>query len=300
MTLENKLLKKEVIKTLLFFNLHNRPLHLKEIHQFLGLKISEAQLFLILMKLVREKTILEKNQLFVLKKYSSLFKTYPQRQKILQKLTQKAYRFSWVFKITPFVRGVFLANSLVLGLPSEKSDIDIVVLTKSGRLWTTRAILNLWFLILGQKRRKGKNSDPQKFCLSYFVDLKKSNLKFLKLKKDPLLIYWLSTLKPLAGKAACYHFQQQNSWVKKHLPNLGLPKKKGKIKPLSFFMFLTEKTLNLFGNWLERKLYLWQKEKIKAKNQKDTNFASLFLYKIHPEGGRKKIAQQFKKELEQY
>lgn len=295
-----EVLKKEVIKTLLFFNLQNRPLNLKEIRQLLSTKASEAQIFLILMKLRREGTVLEKNQFFVLKRYKKIFKELPKRRKILQKLVKKSQKFSWVFKVTPFVRGVFLANSLALGLPSEKSDIDIVVLTKPGHLWTTRAIINFWFLILGQKRRKKRRSDPQRFCLSYFVDLKKSNLNFLKLKNDPLLIYWLATLKPLAGKPACAYFWKKNAWIKKYLPNLTLLQKQEKIKALSFVAFLQEKFLSLFGKSLERKMFKWQKQRIRAKNKKDTNFASLHLYKIHPQGGREKMALRFKKEFKEY
>ncbi len=295
--MSHKTLEKEAIRTLLFFNLHRRPLSLKEIHQFLGAKTSEAELFLALMKLVRKGTVIEKNHQFALKKFQNIFRNLTKRQKIKNSLLKKAQRFAWVFKIVPFVRGVFLTNSLALGLPSEKSDIDVVVLTKPNRLWTARFFLNLWFLLLGQRRRRKFRKDPARFCLSYFVDLKKANLKFLKLREDPLLIYWLATLAPLVGTPACYYFWHKNDWTKTHLPNLFLPQKNDKIKPLSFLAFLQEKLLDLFGNWLEQYLYSWQTKRIKAKNQKDTNFASKSLYKIHPEGGRKKIALRLKREL---
>ena len=86
-------LQKEILKTLLFFNLHKRPLNNKEIHQYLGVKAQEAQVFLALLDLCHKNKVIEKNQYFMLKKYQSLFRTFNKRLKIKHDLEKKAKHF---------------------------------------------------------------------------------------------------------------------------------------------------------------------------------------------------------------
>jgi len=287
-------LQKEILKTLLFFNLHNRPLALKEMHQFLGIKANEAQVFLALMNLVKKNKVVEKNQYFVLKNYAKILRSQKTSELIKEKLIKKAKLFSLLFRITPFVRGVFLANSLAMGMPKKTSDIDVVVLVKKGWLWIVRFILNLLFLFLGQRRRKKIKKDPEKFCLSFFAECK-TNLQFEKLTEDPLLIYWLATLQPLIGSKAEEMFLRENGWISNFLPNRQLVTIEGKIKALSFLAFLGEKIINLCGNWLEKYLFQIQARSIKAKNKKDTKLALPYIYRSYPNGERKKFLNFFNK-----
>jgi len=286
-------LQKEILKTLLFFNFHNRPLTLKEIHQFLGTKANESEIFLTLMDLVRKKKIIEKNKYFVLTNYSKILRSQKRRESIKQKLIKKTKNFLFLFKLTPYVRGVFLANSLSMGMPSKSSDIDVVVLVKKDRLWVARFFLNILFLFFGQRRRNDLKKDPGKFCLSYFAEIK-TNLQFLKLKEDPLLIYWLATLKPILGGRACEAFLEENKWLLEFLPNLQLAAMGDKIKPLGFVAFLKEKIINPYGNWLEKILFQLQAKRIGAKNKKDEKLALPYIYKSYLEGGRNKLKTQLK------
>jgi hypothetical protein len=292
-------LQKEILKTVLFFNLQKRPLNSKEIYEYLGIKAQEGQVFLALVDLCRKKKIIEKNQFFVLKKYESLFRTRNRRLIIKKKLEKKARNFIWLFRLMPYVRSIELANSLAVGLPSAKSDIDFVILTKKDYLWTARFFLVGLLTLLGHKRAKNVKTAPEKLCLSYFIDLTQSNHEKELLKDDPYLEYWLATLKPLAGIRAYDFFMAQNTWLFKKFPNLKIEVNfQEKIKPLSFGAFLNEKILSLFGNRLENYLFKIQAKKIKAKNQKDTKFASPKICRLYgPDYTRTKIAQNFKKEL---
>jgi predicted nucleotidyltransferase len=291
-------LQKEIIKTLLFFNLHKRPLASKEVYQYLGMKAQEGQVFLALLDLCRKKKVMEKNQFFVLKKYQSLFRNFNQRLKIKQKLETKAKKFLWLFKLAPFVRAVFLANSLAMGLPNKNSDIDLVILCKKNRLWTCRFFLVGLLNLFGLKRPKNVKIAPAKFCLSYFIDLQDANHDKELLKDDPYLLYWLATLKPLLGGRAIELFYGQNFWLTQYFPNLKIEVNNQKIKPLSFIAFLSEKILSLFGNQLENYLFKIQRQKVKAKNQKDTKFTSATICRLYePDFTRTKIATKFKTEL---
>lgn len=290
-------LQKEIIKTLLFFNLHKRPLSTKEVYQYLGVKAQESQIFLALLDLCRKNKVIEKNQYFTLKKYQGLFKTFNQRLKIKQKLEAKARKFIWFFKLIPYVRAIFLANSLAMGLPNKKSDIDLVILTYPNRLWTARLFLNFWFSIFGLKRKKDVRNDPGKFCFSFLMDLKNLELKKIKLINDPYLTFWVASLKPLLINCAQNLFWENNIWINQYLPNLKIANSTKKSKSLSFTAFLQEKIFNLCGDFLENKLFVWQTKNIKIVKHKDNNFIDRGFYKIHPKNKRQQIAQKLGTEL---
>jgi len=293
-------IEKEILKTLLFFNLFSRPLNLKELHQFLGVKSTEGQTFLALINLVKKGKVIEKNNFFVLKQYEKIFRYFKKREKIKNQLIKRAEFFSFLFKITPFIRGVFLVNSLAMGLPSKNSDIDVLVLTKKNRLWISRFFANILFFIFGQKRKKEIKKAPKKFCLSFFseidLDLSKWKLK----GEDPLFIYWLATAKPLVGQKACQVLFEKNSWILKFLPNLKIKKAEGKIKPLSFVAFLLEKIINIFGDFLEKKLFQIQSKRIRAKNKKDEKLALPYIFKSYVPGEEKRFIKVINKIYKKY
>jgi len=297
--MKRNILEKEVLKTVLFFNLHNRPLNIKEIHQYLSIKTQENQVFLSTLELCRKNKLIEKNQFFVLKNYQNLFRIFKKKLEIKQNLLKKTNKFIWFIKLFPFVRGVFLANSLSMGLPDKNSDIDLVIITKKNRLWTCRFFLTGVFSILGHKRIKNKKAAPEKFCLSYFIDLGFANLEKQKINNDPLFTHWLATLKPIIGGKSVEYFYSQNAWLIKHFPNLKIDLNNDtRIKPLSLCAFIVEKIITLFGEKLENYLFKIQKKKIKAKNKKDTLLAQKNVCRLlQPDGYRTKFAKKFEKEL---
>ncbi|MDD3774020.1 MAG: hypothetical protein PHW50_01945 [Patescibacteria group bacterium] len=294
-------LQKEIIKTLLFFNLHKRPLNPKEVHQYANIKSQESHVFLALLDLCRKNKVIEKNQYFTLRKYQGLFKTFYQRLKIKQDLENKTRKFIWLIRLMPFVRAVMLANSLTMGLPNKNSDIDLVVLCKKNRLWTCRFFLTGILTMLGHKRAKNVKTAPGKLCLSYYLSLKESNLKPWRLKNDPLMDYWLATFRPLTGGKAIELFYSQNVWLGDFFPNLKIETTNQKVKPLSFGAFLLEKTLDLFGDRLENFLFKSQSAKIKAKNKPDTLIATQNICRLlKPDNYRFKFAKKFQKELKKF
>ena len=87
-----------------------------------------------------------------------------------KKYLRKARLFAALLQLTPFVRAVFLTGSLAQGKAKQSSDIDFLIVAKSGRIFTTRFLSVLSVLILGQKRPKDETrSHVGKFCLNHFL-----------------------------------------------------------------------------------------------------------------------------------
>ena len=48
----------------------------------------------------------------------------------------------------PFVKDIYLANSIVFNAVNDSSDIDLFVVSKKNRIWISRLVMSLVFLFL--------------------------------------------------------------------------------------------------------------------------------------------------------
>lgn len=120
----------------------------------------------------------------------------------------------------PFVRAVFVCNSVGSGLASEGSDIDFFIIAAPGRIWLVRFFTNFILKIFGL-RTYGKNHQD-KICLSFFVDEKHLNLRpYCALKDDVHFIYWTHQMIPVFDPKRLYEsFLLANRWTEEYLPNI--------------------------------------------------------------------------------
>ncbi|PIZ55780.1 hypothetical protein COY25_00280 [Candidatus Uhrbacteria bacterium CG_4_10_14_0_2_um_filter_41_7] len=119
----------------------------------------------------------------------------------------------------PSVKGVALCNSLPLHFTKSTSDIDLFVITKDHKVWTTRMLTVLPMILLRQRPGETKR-DP--VDLSFLAS--ESALDFSQLKlgeADPYMSVWLRTLVPVYEQETGIFekFLLQNSWAKLDLPN---------------------------------------------------------------------------------
>jgi len=83
---------------------------------------------------------------------------------------QKTSHFAGLFYNLPFIRAIILNGSLAQGQAKKSSDIDLLIVTKSRRLYTSRFFLIVIGFLTGQKRSKAENKPHAgKFCFNYFL-----------------------------------------------------------------------------------------------------------------------------------
>ena len=81
---------------------------------------------------------------------------------------------------------------------NENSDIDLFIITKNNRIWTSRIFLTLILSLLGQRKTAKKHAG--KFCLSFFITENHLRLEDIAIKDDIYLRYWIETLVPIVNK----------------------------------------------------------------------------------------------------
>jgi hypothetical protein len=80
----------------------------------------------------------------------------------------------------------------------KDSDIDLFIITKNNRIWTTRICFTLILTLLGQRKTTKKHAG--KFCLSFFITENYLNLENIAIKNDIYLKYWIESLVPIINK----------------------------------------------------------------------------------------------------
>lgn len=259
-------LKQAVVTTVSFFDIFDRPLHLKEIGEYLfRTAASEVDVAIMLKRLQNEGLIQEKQGFWFLKGRKKIINIRRKRTQVSRGKIKRAIYYTRFLKLIPFIKSISLANSLSFANAKKSSDIDLFIITQKDRLWITRTLSALLLIALGVKRRKNRDIDPDRFCLSFFATTKNLNIKQIYREPfDPYLSFWVAGLKPLCGIKIFNQFVAKNLWYKKELPNHKHRIQtqyfiKQKKSLLGFLRFIVEKSINLLrANSIDKWLYRWQ------------------------------------------
>lgn len=96
-----------------------------------------------------------------------------------------------LYRSLPFVKQIYLCNSISFNALHDTSDIDIYIIAQHGYIWLARFFSVFMFRITKNKRSKDKKT--KRFCLSFYTDERNSNLYHLRHSMgDIYLPYWLA------------------------------------------------------------------------------------------------------------
>jgi hypothetical protein len=109
--------------------------------------------------------------------------------------------------LLPFVRMVAVTGSLAMNNADEGKDIDFMIVTEPGRLWTARA---LSLLIARFARLNGVHLCPNYLVTTNALELEDRSL---------YVAHELAQMIPLAGVEVYREMRFVNRWVDDYLPN---------------------------------------------------------------------------------
>ncbi len=118
-----------------------------------------------------------------------------------------------LFRFVPFTDFVLASGSLATGKIHEKSDFDVIVGVKQGRIFTARFFAVVIFEFMGWRRSKlnHRETASDKICLNHFVTPKSYRLS------PPYNEYWnhlYQNLVPVLGNENQIRgFFQANDWI---------------------------------------------------------------------------------------
>ena len=139
---------------------------------------------------------------------------------------KKTRKYINYIKWIPWLKMIWIWNSISMNCASENSDIDLFIVTSQDKLWFVRVIITIIFILLWV--RKTKNKHAWKFCLSFFattnwlnfwdfaIKNKKVNYTWKEILIDDIYLYfWIIYFKPILDYNNTYELflEKNNSWA---------------------------------------------------------------------------------------
>jgi hypothetical protein len=97
-----------------------------------------------------------------------------------------------IIHFIPFLEQIGVCNSLAMGMADKDSDIDLLIITKKNRLYLVR----LWMVFLFHifKKRRHGNNVKGRFCLSFFIEEDKLDMKNIMIDNDYYFKHWVDNV----------------------------------------------------------------------------------------------------------
>lgn len=255
--------------TLAYFDQFSHPLTATELWNFLWQPpqaVAWNEYLSILDRAVKARKIATSNGFYFLPDREAVVESRQRAQVLVERKLTIARKAAPILSTVPGVEAIFVCNTVAAGWPSSKSDIDVLVVTRPGRLWLTRLLFTFATMLLTKRRHDHQIADH--LCLSFYVTRDHVNVANVRgPSPDIYFMYWLQQLFFLAGDPAVVtELANANTWVKEYLPNSVVPQfQYPQIK--TGYWVNTIKTIGekLFGDWLERVARNFQKKRIAAK-----------------------------------
>lgn len=142
-----------------------------------------------------------------------------QREKYSKEKLIIAERAAKLIAKIPTVKFVGITGALAMNNAGEKSDIDLMIITKTNTLWTTRLFVYLLICLFGIQTRKPKNkTEKDKLCLNMWLD--EDDLIWDKKDRNLYTAHEIAQVVPLVNKDKTHeNFLYLNRWILNFWPN---------------------------------------------------------------------------------
>lgn len=305
-------LEKSILKTLSYFDIKNFPLTTAELADFLiDYKITNLKFLLsALDNLESQKIVGQKYGYYFLINREKLAEQRRESLLITEMKLKKARRAARFIAAVPFLKAIFVGNTVADGTANTESDIDFFVVASKNRVWFVRLYCN--FILRLFNLRSYGDSTKDRICLSFFVDEKNLNLgNFRVTAKDIYLMYWIVQLVPIYDPKNYFKkIMTANFWIRDFLPNLPNHFVYQNLIDNNFVFILLksfqENLLGYFGDFIEDKLFHWQfsmmTKSVKDKSKIGNNHVVLNggVIKLHEQDSRQNLFDLWTKSISVY
>lgn len=125
------------------------------------------------------------------------------------KIVKRCARF---LAMMPFVRLLAGSGSLAVDNTKYSSDLDMLVVAKEGRIWTTRLFLLLASALLGKRRSYRDQNAPDMLCLNHYITDR--SLAVSSEIRNVCMAMQYGSLVPIYNESLLYTFLRRNMfWI---------------------------------------------------------------------------------------
>lgn len=239
------------------------------------------------------KLIDAESKFYFLKGRQRILSLRRKRKKWSQEKIKIAKKVAERLKLIPSIKLVGITGALAMNNSAKDDDIDFLIVSAKDRLWLTRILALLLIEVTGKRRRQGDMDVKDKICPNIFLE--EEHLSLPGEERNLFIAHEVVQMKALWGRDDIYKkFLWENRWIKKFLPNF-LDTKILRYKDIKK---KSQKSPNIFFNFLERASYKFQLSYMKARitTEKVEPYRAFF----HPKDLSGWVLEEYKKRLRQY
>jgi hypothetical protein len=232
-----------IFHTLAYADIFDYPLTAEEVYRYLtSMKASREGVA----RVLADETLFTRvDEYFVLRGREEIVKTRKRRAEFSARLWLKAARYGRIIAMLPFVRMVAITGSLAMNNTDEGKDVDYMIVTVPGHLWTCRALA----LLIA---RVAKLENIQ-LCPNYLITTNALELK----ERSLYVAHELAQMVLLSGMEVYDEIRRRNGWVESYLPHASgapdVPQGAKHVTMPSALQRILEILFSLpFGHWLEK------------------------------------------------
>jgi predicted nucleotidyltransferase len=136
-----------------------------------------------------------------------------ERNKISERKYKIFRRVVFWLRLVPYVRMIAVTGRMAMKNAEPKSDLDLFVAIKGGKIFTGRTLVTL--LVHFMRRRRYSHKITDRICLNYFISDSELEISVKDLFASSEYFFML----PLFGQETFRRFQKENIWIKDYHPN---------------------------------------------------------------------------------
>ncbi|RPI17123.1 MAG: nucleotidyltransferase domain-containing protein [Ignavibacteriae bacterium] len=209
--MNSELIKNNVLKTLLYYDIFSHPLKDEEVFTLLPQNsVPREKIFEAIEKFSCENdSPISYHEGYVYVKPNKHFiELRKEKEEISRKMWKAARIVTLLIKRFPYVRAVLVTGSLSKNSSNKKSDLDFMIITKKERLWVSR------MLLMAFKKLFLFNSYKY-FCINYFITEDNLEIEDKNIFTATEIVY----IKPTFNSELMTDFIKANLWIKDYFPN---------------------------------------------------------------------------------
>ncbi|MBI4130165.1 hypothetical protein HY468_02525 [Candidatus Roizmanbacteria bacterium] len=158
-----------MVRALCYADVFEYPLTRQEMEKY-QIANSKYQNDISKIKKMNEYRLHSKDDYYFLSGREELISVKGQRIIYSQNKLMIARKIAGYLKLIPTIQMVAVTGALAMRNAKRDDDIDFLIVTKSGTVWTTRLLSIVITELLGVRRRPNDTTFSDKVCLNMFID----------------------------------------------------------------------------------------------------------------------------------
>lgn len=310
-----------ILRTIVYYDCLNFPLTSFEVYEYLTKnpeekgpkKIDYGQVCSALfLNSALKNFIEEKNGFYFLNGRSYLVEQRIEREKISSKKWKKLRHAAVLLQAVPFLRLIFVSGSLAQNSCHSESDLDLLIVAKSGRIWTARFFATILTHVLGLRRHGEKIKD--RVCLNHYITDKSLQIPQAGRSLYTAQIYNQLVLLFEKEPNLFSRFREENGWIKNYFQAVSSAKRNGddlaemnlkRIKEIRVLLFLARAAEFILKGYLGGRLEMFlrrvQGSKIRKNPMTHQSSAGIFVsddrLRFHPESPESAVLDKYKETM---